>query len=697
MSRAGILRRLVAFVLDGIFVLLIVLLSAAAGWYYISPGATTGATAERVFWLVVQLLILAYLSFEAVAAASPAKMLLGLEIGDADGKKASPARLLNRWTGKWAFLLVGFIATAIQNTLLIWLFNFMGLITFIGCVAALDESRLAWHDMWAGTAVYRARDIPRPAAVFLLAATIAVHPCPVTAQVVDQGGDLIAEREQQVQVVQRPATAPAPLVRPPARAPAATGPATQPSEGPGERLPTTRPAKPALSPSPADVLAARKQIWTRFRDEYDKDSDANRSALGHKLLRLALSPGTDDVSRFAMLLETRDLATNAHDETLAMRAVDATTFFYDVDPLAEKFQSLSAGQWPDDTEEAARALMDDWLGLSDQAAAAGKFELAEAAAARAVRVARHWGEEQWVSSASHELSRVRQAREEQARLQAALKTLSVHPDNAQANLIVGGHAAAQGNWETALPLLKRSGDAVVKLAATKDPQNPKEAGGQIGLGEAWVAAAERQPPDVADAFRRRARHWYKSALPLLPDADRKAIRDRMRGLPGGSIFEAIADADPPRHVPPLGGKGGRAFSETAAAGSLLTGVRITVGPVYGNPCISSIQPLFHTASGRVEGAMRGKPQGNSMTIEARDGYAVAGFVMKTGWAVDGFKVVFMRINGEALDPTDRYESPWYGGRGGGAETPLGCDAKPVIGIEGRCGDGVDALGIVQVP
>lgn len=302
-----------------------------------------------------------------------------------------------------------------------------------------------------------------------------------------------------------------------------------------ERLPTTRPAKPAAPPAAPDLQAARKRIWARFRGEYDKDTDADRSALGHKLLKLAVLPQTEDVSRFALLHEIRDLAASGHDKKLALRAAEAIAFFFDVDPVAEKFQALSAGQWPQDTAQSCRELMDDWLRLSEQAVAVGNFDIAEATATRAIRVARHWGDEQWVMASSNQLNKTRAAREERARLQTAIKILAVHPDDPQANLIVGARAAADGSWDKALPMLKRSDDAVVRLAATKDLQDPMEAAAQIALAEAWTAAAQRQPPDVADAFYRRARRWYNSALPLLPEQDRARIRDRLKNLPGGSV------------------------------------------------------------------------------------------------------------------------------------------------------------------
>jgi hypothetical protein len=60
----------------------------------------------------------------------------------------------------------------------------------------------------------------------------------------------------------------------------------------------------------------------------------------------------------------------------------------------------------------------------------------------------------------------------------------------------------------------------------------------------------------------------------------------------------------------------------------------------------------------------------------------------------------MGIDGSRLDPNDRYESPWLGGRGGGGETSLGGEGKPVIGMHGtvvRHGGfrALDSLGLVQ--
>lgn len=155
------MRRAAAAALDGLFVLVILIAVEAVRSYSESAGGV-GRAEKLAFAIAAHVLALAYFSLEFWAAASVGKMLVGLKIANSDGSEASTATLLNRWTGKWSFVLLGILAIALQNTLLIWLSNWMALITLIGSAAALGESRRAWHDQWAGTAVYRVKGRRQP-------------------------------------------------------------------------------------------------------------------------------------------------------------------------------------------------------------------------------------------------------------------------------------------------------------------------------------------------------------------------------------------------------------------------------------------------------------------------------------------------------------------------------------------------------
>src|SRR5207237_8642544 len=123
-------------------------------------------------------------------------------------------------------------------------------------------------------------------------------------------------------------------------------PTSRPAAPPLEPLPTTRPAASASAPSADELTRARKAVWKKFAAEYDRRDPADRDALGRKLLRLAIQTDNEPANRFAMLCESRDLAADAKDAALALRAAEAIAWYFQVDAAAEKAKALSAATWP---------------------------------------------------------------------------------------------------------------------------------------------------------------------------------------------------------------------------------------------------------------------------------------------------------------------------------------------------------------
>jgi hypothetical protein len=157
-----------------------------------------------------------------------------------------------------------------------------------------------------------------------------------------------------------------------------------------------------------------------------------------------------------------------------------------------------------------------------------------------------------------------------------------------------------------------------------------------------------------------------------------------------------------KKIDPFGNMKGQKFENAPPDRSLLVGVNVTT---WGEPVITSLQPIYLTGQGLTEVPRIGSPVGQSFQALAKPGYAVGDIVVKTGHAMDGFKLIFMRIDGARLDPNDRYESSWLGGRGGGGEVSLRGDGSPVIGIHGTVvrvpvgaplHDALGSLGLVQL-
>jgi hypothetical protein len=175
---------------------------------------------------------------------------------------------------------------------------------------------------------------------------------------------------------------------------------------------------------------------------------------------------------------------------------------------------------------------------------------------------------------------------------------------------------------------------------------------------------------------------------------------------------------------------GRWFDDLAPdAAGVLIGLRVGETTFAGRTVIRTVQPVYRTESGDVEdGEQRGipatvvltanhkdgtkisrtvptsavpanllPPPGAKSDLIAKDGYAVAGVTARSGARLDGLSVTFMRLKPDGtLDPRDTYKSPWVGGQGGEVEqTVATAGNKPALGLHGRTGNGVYALGLVQ--
>jgi len=108
--------------------------------------------------------------------------------------------------------------------------------------------------------------------------------------------------------------------------------------------------------------------------------------------------------------------------------------------------------------------------------------------------------------------------------------------------------------------------------------------------------------------------------------------------------------------------------------------------------VKSLQGIW---DGKVPGERHGNPEGPETEILAKPGYAVGGLRLRGGDRVRAFRVIFMKIVGPVLNPSDSYESEWYVGNEADTKV-LGGDGSPVVGLHGKRGGDVDCLGIIQL-
>ncbi len=174
-SRVGFGMRLVASLIDLVFmigggVLIGAIFGGVLGSIFGSsfgPAAIegsgqqiTGAQAGGLLGLGVGILIglpifgTIYTLLEAFTGATAGKMILGMQIGDADGTKANLGQLFLRYAFKNIMFISSIIAGFIGIALIQNVGTILGVIWFIGCFLALTQSRQALHDKLLHTAVY---------------------------------------------------------------------------------------------------------------------------------------------------------------------------------------------------------------------------------------------------------------------------------------------------------------------------------------------------------------------------------------------------------------------------------------------------------------------------------------------------------------------------------------------------------------
>lgn len=92
---------------------------------------------------------------------------------------------------------------------------------------------------------------------------------------------------------------------------------------------------------------------------------------------------------------------------------------------------------------------------------------------------------------------------------------------------------------------------------------------------------------------------------------------------------------------------------------------------------------------------RNPAAGGPAHVVAKDGYAVGGLELDASDMVYAVRIVFARQQTDgSLDPADTYTSDWLGTPAGNPPQKLISNETPILGIHGRRGAVIDALGLV---
>src|SRR5262249_18542921 len=122
-----------------------------------------------------------------------------------------------------------------------------------------------------------------------------------------------------------------------------------------------------------------KLIRETFKEEYAKKGATARIALAKKLFQQGAETTDNDSARYVLLREAGDLAAQNGETTLALQAISELQKRYQVNGYDLKFAAPATAGRTMKTPEEFVGLARSYLGVADDALAAGEFDAAEKA------------------------------------------------------------------------------------------------------------------------------------------------------------------------------------------------------------------------------------------------------------------------------------------------------------------------------
>ena len=119
-------------------------------------GILAGAMAAVAGVLIISVVI--YL-IEGLTGVTPGKAILGLKVGNKEGKVASSSELLTRFLAKVSGTLLTILGGITGVAILGTIGGLASLAIFIGCFMVLGSEKQALHDMVGKTAVFNKADL----------------------------------------------------------------------------------------------------------------------------------------------------------------------------------------------------------------------------------------------------------------------------------------------------------------------------------------------------------------------------------------------------------------------------------------------------------------------------------------------------------------------------------------------------------
>jgi hypothetical protein len=326
--------------------------------------------------------------------------------------------------------------------------------------------------------------------------------------------------QPQKQPDERPADEPVPRKAPDIK--------PRPAPQPVDTAPTPLEAARAPVPDADAQQKATAQMKEVLKDEFAQAKTPEAQvALAKHLAKLAEEDfARDPAVSYVMAKEALDMAVKQGEPALASELVGGFSNHFDLDTWDLKATTLGRLARSAKTADTRAALAKGALELVDRAMADERYDVADKLVTTASYLAGQLKDVAIHDAARDASDRVRRFEKATQEGEAAAKALAANPDDPDANLAAGRFKCfLKEDWKFGLPLLLKGSDDALKDIARQEAADPKQAGDQVKLADAWWDLAEKRAGDktatakkdewTIKPMRARAAEWYQRALPNL--------------------------------------------------------------------------------------------------------------------------------------------------------------------------------------
>lgn len=278
-------------------------------------------------------------------------------------------------------------------------------------------------------------------------------------------------------------------------------------------------------PDKSAIEAAANAIQERTQKVSGGATD--KLALARQFIAEAQGPELEAASRYALLRQACDWATEAGDYVEAAIAIQRMAERFDISPAVLKADALTRVDQLRERPQQKPAIVDFALDLMAEAAERDDYVSADRAAKLAAAAIRAFKDRDRSEQVRIRTKEAAELSREFERLSDDRARLNSNPDDAQANLAVGYFECLfKQDWPTGLSHLTRCGDLVFQRLAQQDLASPSDAATRLKLGEGWLSRAAESSGDAKIGFQCRAAYWLRLAQNGL-DGPERARTDRL--------------------------------------------------------------------------------------------------------------------------------------------------------------------------